>query len=141
MIPDTDKTQIRDSLGRLACKPIDLMEAFYDRLFDINPEMEKLFKGDMNAQYEKLMDMLMLVINSLDNLHQLVVDVEDLGKRHVDYGATTAHYDAVGAALVYALSQNIPDWTEQEAQSWVTLYEFLSDLMITGAADYMKKAG
>lgn len=141
MITDAQKAAIQASMDRLSGDPMELMECFYDRLFEISPESEALFKGDMRAQYEKLLDMLMLVLHSIDNLNQLVVVVVDLGARHVTYGVTTAHYDAVAQALIHALSQKIDGWSAEEQQAWGTLYGYLSDLMMTGGANYLEKAG
>ncbi len=141
MISETQKAAIQASIERLTGDPMEMMECFYDRLFEISPESEALFKGDMRVQYEKLVDMLMLVLHSLDNLGQLVVAVEELGERHARNGVTPAQYDEVEQALIHALSQNVIGWTEEEQAAWGTLYGFLADLMMTGGADYMDKAG
>ena len=135
MITQTHCAAIHSSLERLTCPPIELVECFYDTLFDMAPEVEPFFRGDMMKQYEKLQDMLMLVTHSLSNLSALVVAVEDLGKRHVGYGAAEAHYEVVGAALLQALEQKVADWSEEDSDAWGTLYGYLSDLMISGARE------
>jgi hemoglobin-like flavoprotein len=72
---------------------------FYGQLFELDPSLRSMFKGDMVEQGRKLMTMINMVVMSLDNLAPLLGAVEDLGRRHVGYGVTEAHYDTVGSAL------------------------------------------
>jgi len=41
---------------------------FYGRLFDLDPALESLFKGDMVEQGRKLMQMIGVAVKSLDRL-------------------------------------------------------------------------
>ena len=135
MITNAHVDAIQSSLTRLTGEPIDLVESFYDILFEMAPEVEAFFDGDIRKQFEKLQDMLMLVTHSLTNLPALVVEVEELGKRHVAYGALEAHYSIVGDALLKALQYNVADWSDADADAWGTLYGYLADLMISGARE------
>ena len=55
-------------------RPISLAAAgmFYDRLFEIAPEVRPLFKGDMAEQGRKLMAMLAVVVGSLHSLSTIL---------------------------------------------------------------------
>lgn len=140
MITDGQKLCIITSLKRLSCPAIELMERFYDTLFTLDPEAEKLFDGDMQKQYEKLLEMLMLVVHALDNLDRLVVAIEELGAAHVEYGVREQDYAHVGTALLTALADSVRDWSPQDEEAWATLYGYLSDLMMTGGRGEMKHA-
>ena len=141
MITDAQKTCILSSLDRLTCKPIDLMERFYDTLFEVCPGTETLFQGSLQTQYEKLLEMIMLVTHSLENLGKLVVAVEELGAAHAGFGVHEEHYAYVGDALLDALSRNVADWSAADHDAWATLYGYLADLMITGAREGVPQAG
>ena len=65
---------------------------FYDRLFEIDPKLRKLFKEDVSDQSEKLMQMIATAVNALDKLETIVPTVQALGARHVDYGVVDQHY-------------------------------------------------
>src|SRR5215468_10428081 len=79
---------------------------FYDRLFEIDSSTRSLFKAtDMSEQRRKLVQALAAVVNGLDNLAPLIPVLEELGRKHVRYGVTEAHYDSVGAALLWTLEQ------------------------------------
>ena len=82
-------------------------ELFYGRLFELDPSLRLLFKGDMAEQGRKLMTMINTVVMSLDRLDPLLGAVEDLGRRHVGYGVTEAHYDTVGSALIWTLGKGL----------------------------------
>ena len=50
-------------------KPIapQAAELFYGKLFELNPSLKALFKGDMKDQGKKLMDTLGVAVSSLKN--------------------------------------------------------------------------
>jgi hemoglobin-like flavoprotein len=101
---------------------------FYHRLFEIDPTTRELFRAtDMVAQRKKLLQTLAFAIGGLDNLDALVSKVEDLGRRHAGYGVTDAHYDSVGAALLWTLEQGLGQaWTPPVAAAWSEVYRLLS---------------
>src|SRR5690349_9744722 len=70
-------------------------QLFYARLFELDPDLELLFKGNLSEQGRKLMQMLALAVNSLDRLEQLLPVVQSLGTRHVSYGVRDKDYDTV----------------------------------------------
>jgi len=106
-------------------------DMFYRRLFEIDPATRKLFRAtEMVAQRKKLVQMLNFAVNGLDRLDVLTSKVEDLGRRHAGYGVTDAHYDSVGAALLWTLEQGLGRaWTPAVASAWTEVYGMLSDIM------------
>ena len=103
---------------------------FYQRLFVLDPEVRPLFKGDMREQGQKLMNMLGLIVGSLSRLDELVPAAQDLARKHVDYGVKPAHYDSVGAALLWTLEQGLgPKFTAEVKSAWRDAYGVLSQVM------------
>jgi hemoglobin-like flavoprotein len=103
---------------------------FYQRLFVLDPEVRPMFKGDMREQGQKLMKMLGLIVNSLTRLDELVPVAQDLARKHVDYGVKPAHYDTVGAALLWTLEQGLGSKFSDEVKSaWTAAYGVLSQVM------------
>ena len=103
---------------------------FYGRLFELDPSLRPLFRGDMAEQGRKLMTMINMVVASLDNLAPLVGAVEDLGRRHVAYGVTEAHYDTVGSALLWTLGRGLGEqFTQQVEGAWIEAYTTLASVM------------
>jgi hemoglobin-like flavoprotein len=93
----------------------DAAVLFYRRLFEIDPRLQAMFKGDMTEQRKKLMQMLTAAVKGLDHLERLVPVVEDLGRRHAGYGVADEHYDTVGAALLWTLEKGLGDAFTPEA--------------------------
>jgi hemoglobin-like flavoprotein len=107
---------------------------FYDRLFDIAPQMKTMFPDDMIEQRRKLMAMLAGVVKGLGNLEQVLPAASALAKRHGSYGAKAEHYPVVGATLLWTLQKGLGDgWTTEVADAWGTAYGTLSGYMISEA--------
>lgn len=90
--------QVRESWGRV--QPIQEQAAglFYDRLFELDPSLRPLFKGDMASQGRKLMHIIGVAVASLDHLGDILETVREMGRRHAGYGVRDEHYATVGQA-------------------------------------------
>ena len=107
---------------------------FYERLFEVAPQIKVMFSADMTEQRQKLMATLGVVVNGLSNLESVLPAVSALAKRHVAYGAKPEHYPAVGSALLWTLEKGLGDtWTKEVADAWAAAYGALSSYMIAQA--------
>jgi nitric oxide dioxygenase len=97
---------------------------FYDRLFELDATTRPLFKTtDLAEQRRKLIQALTTVVQGLDQLEALVPTIADLGRRHAQFGVRHAHYDAVGAALLWTLEQGLGSgWTPEVKVAWSGAY-------------------
>ncbi len=103
---------------------------FYQRLFELDPSLRALFKGDMQAQGRALMGMLKVAISALDRLEEIVPAVQQMGRRHAGYGVQAAHYATVADALLWTLHQGLGDaFTPQVKQAWIAVYTLLAGTM------------
>jgi hemoglobin-like flavoprotein len=120
-----------------AVEPIQDIAAtlFYDRLFETEPAVRRLFRRtDMVAQKKVLMQTLAVVVRSLDRLEQIVPAVQALGRRHAGYGVRPAHYASVGNALLWTLEQGLGDaFTDECRDAWAEAYSTLASVMIDAA--------
>lgn len=133
-----DIKRIRRSWAKAASDPAAMTRYFYTRLFTIAPEVEPLFRSDMEAQGEKLAETLTFVVDNIDDPDLLLPAARDLAIRHVSYGAVAEHYAAVGAALIDTFQDLLGDtFTAEDKAAWIGAYESLSQHMIA-SADYTK---
>ena len=103
MLSPESIASIRDSWETIEPLAPEAADSFYGRLFELDPGLRRLFTGDMGEQGQKLMRMIAIAVNGLDRLPEIIPAIEDLGRRHRDYGVSTADYDKVGAALLWTL--------------------------------------
>jgi len=135
MLTATQKTLVQGSFARIAGIADDVAELFYDRLFELDPSLRQMFHGDMAQQRKKLMQVLTAAVKGLDRLDQLVPVVQDLGRRHADYGVLDRHYDTVGEALLWALSVSLGwQFTREVESAWAAVYGLLATAMKNAAA-------
>jgi len=128
------KVLVQDSFAAIAPNADAVAALFYGRLFEIDPSLRHMFRGDMAEQRKKLMQMLTAAVKGLDRLEQLVPVVQDLGRRHAKYGVADEHYDTVAAALLWTLEQGLGEaFTEDLKGAWVTVYTLLATTMKSAA--------
>lgn len=109
---------------------------FYKRLFELDPSLRPMFRGDMREQGQKLMTMIGSVVGNLKNLDRIVPGVRSLGARHVAYGVRDEHYDTVGAALLWTLGEGLGDaFTDETRDAWAAAYTLLASTMKDAAAE------
>jgi hemoglobin-like flavoprotein len=127
---------LEQSFAAIAPQGDELVDAFYRNLFDDFPQVVPLFEHvEISEQKKKLLASLKLVVANLRHTSTVVSALEDLGARHVDYGAKEEHYPAVGATLLKSLSEVAGDeWTRELQDAWADAYENISKTMIAGAA-------
>jgi hemoglobin-like flavoprotein len=111
-------------------------DMFYGRLFEVDPSLRRLFKGDMQEQGRMLMAMIGGAVRGLANPAPLMPVLKDLGARHLGYGVEEHHYDSVGDALIWTLQKGLgAEFTDELCDAWVAAYQLLSGVMQQGARD------
>ena len=130
MITATQKMLVQDTFDSIAPIADDAAALFYRRLFELDPSLRTMFRGDMAEQRRKLMNMIGAAVRGLDRLEQLVPVVQDLGRKHVGYGVEDRHYDTVGAALLWTLEKGLGSgFTPEVKEAWAAVYGLLASTM------------
>ena len=130
MVTSRQKTLVQESFASLAPIVDDVAAMFYGRVFELDPAVRQIFPEDMTSQRRKLAQMLTVAVKGLDNLEQLIPVLRELGRRHVAYGVTGAHYDAGGAALLWTLEKGLgAAFTPELRDAWATVYGVIVTVM------------
>ena len=136
MITATQKMLVQDTFDSIAPIADDAAALFYRRLFELDPSLRTMFRGDMAEQRQKLMNMIGAAVRGLDRLEQLVPIVQDLGRKHVGYGVEDRHYDTVGAALLWTLEKGLGSgFTPEVKEAWAAVYGLLASTMQNAARE------
>ncbi|MEK6376055.1 MAG: globin family protein [Acidobacteriota bacterium] len=94
-------------------------QIFYDRLFQLDPSMRRLFNGDLRMQGKKLMDALSIIVGNLNRPDRIVPGIRALGRRHAAYGVQNHHYTTAGEALLWTLEHGLGDaFTAEVRRAW-----------------------
>lgn len=126
---------VQTTWAKVAPNAEQVAKLFYGRLFEIAPEVQPLFTGDMTEQGKKLTQMLAIAVNGLPKIEAIAPAVQELGVRHNDYGVEPQHYDSVGAALLWTLEQGLgDDFTDEVKAAWTATYTTLATVMKDAAA-------
>jgi hemoglobin-like flavoprotein len=136
----TQKALVQTSFAKV--RPIAETAAalFYRRLFELDPTLRPLFKGDLEEQGRKLMDMLAMAVKALDRPEALLPALAALGRRHAGYGVNDHDYETVGEALLWTLEQGLgPSFTPEVREAWSTLYRLVADTMRMAGNDMVAK--
>ena len=134
MITPAQKGLVQETFGLITPIAPTAAFLFYQQLFDLDPTVRPMFKGDIGAQGKMLMQALALAVKYLDRPEALKPMLQDLGRRHAKYGVTDAHYDTVGAALIWTLERGLCDrFTADVREAWVAAYAVVATTMKVAA--------
>ena len=108
-----------------------LAVTFYGRFFELAPDAQRLFPGDMERQHLKLMDSIAAIVGALDKRELLQSVVSETGRHHVGFGAKSSHFAAFGEALIWGLEQQFgAAFTPELKTAWITLYDAVQGEMM-----------
>ncbi len=134
MLTEKQIELVTNSWDKVVPIAVTAADLFYTRLFELDPSLKALFKGDMTQQGEKLMSMITVAVKALNRLEDVVPAIQNMGRRHAGYKVETAHYDTVGAALLWTLGQGLGDgFTSEVEEAWTVVYGILATTMIDAA--------
>jgi methyl-accepting chemotaxis protein len=134
MNPDTLRL-VQDSWAQVRAIADVAGPLFYRRLFEADPALRPLFRGDVDTQAARLMQMIDLAVGRLGDLPALVPLLQQLGRRHQGYGVLPSHYDTVAAALLSTLGTGLgPAFTPEVKAAWVEVYATMAGVMQAAAA-------
>ncbi len=129
-----DVDLVQSSFAKIAPIDDETGELFYERLFEIAPDLRPLFRGDMDEQGRMFMSMLTVAVDGLNAFDSIEPAPRDLAIRHAGYGVKAEHFALVGAALIWILEQSLgADFSDEVRGAWLSVYDALSGVMIEAA--------
>jgi len=108
---------------------------FYERLFEIDPSLERLFHKLPREQARLLAETLTIIVDAIDHPALLRVAAEALGARCAGYGVRNEQYEAVGQALLWTLEHGLKDaFTSEVRGAWMAAYGWLAFIVQRASA-------
>ncbi|MET0324807.1 MAG: globin domain-containing protein [Ilumatobacteraceae bacterium] len=113
----------------------DIVRAFYDRLFELDPTTRPLFAEDLTTQRVKFGHELAYIVTSIRHHDRFVDETDVLGRHHADLGVRPEHFRTAGRAVLDAFADVLGDaWTLELADAWRLAYRLTAEAMLTGAS-------
>mmetsp|Transcript_36208 Transcript_36208/g.87646 ORF Transcript_36208/g.87646 Transcript_36208/m.87646 type:complete len:318 (-) Transcript_36208:150-1103(-) len=128
-------------------------EILFRRIFELNADalglfsFAKTYKADDDALYKDpiftahstaVVGTVTAAVGLFESgdMNTLISVLKDLGGKHAEFNFTKVHYDLVGGSLLYTLEKALGDaFTPKVKQSWVGVYDVISQQMMVGAAE------
>ncbi|TCS60369.1 methyl-accepting chemotaxis protein [Varunaivibrio sulfuroxidans] len=105
-------------------------DGFYRRLFEIDPNLENLFKFGPQQQAQRLLSLLKSIVANLDRVDTLLPDIEELGRKHGQGDISAADYESFKESLMWTLETFLgAQFTPEARDSWETVYDTLASTM------------
>ena len=131
---------VQTSFAKVQPIAVVAAELFYGRLFELDPNLKPLFRGDMTEQGHKLMTMLGVAVANLTKPEVVMPALAKLGQSHAGYGVTEAHYETVGSALLWTLEKGLgEDFTSEVKEAWIAVYTVVADTMKAAAREHIAR--
>ena len=104
---------------------------FYERLFQMDPEVRRLFGyTDMVAHRRELLVRVTVCVGALDRVDSIRHPLEGLAQRIAGVGVQDRHYAVAESALLWTMAQVLGDaWTDEVHQAWAAACGMLTTLM------------
>lgn len=124
-------SRVRSSWETAQAHGAELAEAFYGRLFELDPRLKDLFAiTEMSSQGEKFLAMMGELVALLDAPEQMEELLQGSGRRHEGYGVRPRDYLTVGEAFLWALEHALPGGFDAETRAaWAEGYTRMAFLM------------
>lgn len=136
MVTDRQRTLVQTTFQTITPIADDAAVLFYQRLFEIAPELRPMFSENMTEHRRQVMQIIAAAVKGLDRFDQLISTVRDLGRRHVGYGVQEEHYDLYGRAILWALEMGLgAAFTAEVREAWTAVYGVLATTMKEGARE------
>jgi hemoglobin-like flavoprotein len=127
---------VQQSFSKVQPIAVEAARLFYQRLFELDPSLRPMFRGDIEEQGRKLMQIIGVAVGSLRQWDRIAPAVEEMGQRHAGYGVRDEHYGTVATALLWTLEQGLgkEQFTDEVRDAWIAMYGMVTEAMQRGAA-------
>ena len=126
---------VQTSFERLSSYGEQGPKVFYETIFEMEPATRAMFADtDMEAQGQKFVTFLSMVVNGIDRLDAMRSQLREMGERHVHYGVERSHYGIVGQALLTTVEKVTGvELTLETRQAWSEFYTQMVNIMLGDA--------
>lgn len=124
-------TLVQSTFPKISADPDRAAKIFYEELFALAPEFRELFKGDMEVQGRKLMDMLAKLIGGMNRPESLLLPLFNLGRKHKGAGVRKEHFRPFGTAYLKMVEKMLGPaaFTPELHDAYLDIYKLAAGVM------------
>ncbi len=141
MTPEQAKL-VADSFSQIENRLPELGEAVYDKLFYVAPETRTMFKGDMQAQHRKLVNVFFEFVKLRRRSQHflpvtgasgaVVPGINRLRTGHTAAGVKAGHYTLMRKAILNSLAEILGEkFDNKVAEAWGSAFDMLAETIQT----------
>ena len=103
---------------------------FYQRLFELAPELRQFYQTDLQQYGERLMRNLGMAVTSLARMEQVLPMLQDFAAQRVERGIKDGYETVVRNAMLWALEQRLAEsFTQDVRTAWNETYSLLTGII------------
>jgi hemoglobin-like flavoprotein len=108
----------------------EVAEMFYQRLFELAPELRQFYQSDLQEYGTCLMRNLGTAVASLARLDNVLPMLQDFGQQRFERGIKDGYETAVRNAMLWALEQRLAEaFTQDVRTAWNETYSLLTGII------------
>lgn len=132
---------IKSSYAPIGPRAGEMVDRFFERLFETAPGLRGQFPSDMSVLKRHLQAALGLVVRDAHRIDVLSVPLREVGRKHVGPGATHEHYVAMRELMLSTLAEFAGEaWSAEAAGAWKEALNRVAELMLEGVVRGAKRA-
>lgn len=109
---------------QLAGKHHEVIQSFYDRLFQYYPHYQVLFSESLDRQREKMLETMAFIARISDETEVTHPKMVKLGERHNQFQLTVEDLERFKTVFIEILSEYCgQSWTQDHYQAWMDVFD------------------
>lgn len=126
----TQISVVQASWQKVDEKNHEVAEMFYQRLFELAPDLRQFYQADLQEYGTRLMRNLGNAVESLARLDSVLPMLQEFGQQRFERGIKDGHETAVRNAMLWALEQRLAEaFTQDVRTAWNETYSLLTGII------------
>jgi hemoglobin-like flavoprotein len=108
----------------------EVAQMFYQRLFELAPELRQFYQTDLKECGARLMRNLGMAVTSLGRMDSVMPMLQDFAAQRVEHGIKDGYETVVRNAMLCALEQRLAEsFTQDVRTAWNETYSLLTGII------------
>lgn len=108
----------------------EVAQMFYQRLFELAPELRQFYQTDLQEYGARLMRNLGMAVTSLRQMDSVLPMLQDFAAQRVERGIKDGYETVVRNAMLWALEQRLAEsFTQDVRTAWNETYSLLTGII------------